>query len=187
VVDNCASLQVRTQGRLTLPARVVARDAGNDLAVMGTGTPSQQFAMLRTSPARAGESVTAIGFPLTGLLASGANVSTGTVSATAGLQNDITKLQISAPLQSGNSGGPLLDESAALLGVIVSKLNALSVAKITGDIPQNVNFAIKSDVVRLLLDANDIKYSMARLDAKKSAAADVAERAKQYTVLVECN
>jgi len=51
--------------------------------------------------------------------------------------------QISVPVQPGNSGGPLLDEDGNLIGVVVSKLG-LGAARVTGDIPQNVNFAVKS-------------------------------------------
>ena len=60
-----------------------------------------------------------------------------------GLLDDISQLQISAPIQPGNSGGPLLDEYGNVAGVVVAKLRALAVAKATGDIPQNVNFAVK--------------------------------------------
>ena len=77
------------------------------------------------------------------MLGSQLKVSTGIVSATVGLLDDISQLQISAPIQPGNSGGPLLDEYGNVAGVVVAKLRALAVAKATGDIPQNVNFAVK--------------------------------------------
>jgi S1-C subfamily serine protease len=92
---------------------------------------------------RSGNDIIALGFPLHGLLGSQLKVSTGIVSATVGLLDDISQLQISAPIQPGNSGGPLLDEYGNVAGVVVAKLRALAVAKATGDIPQNVNFAVK--------------------------------------------
>ena len=47
-------------------------------------------------------------------------------------------------MQPGNSGGPLLDSQANVIGIVVSKLNAARIAEMTGgDIPQNVNFAVK--------------------------------------------
>lgn len=73
----------------------------------------------------------AFGFPLPGLLASEGNVSTGVLSATAGLQNDIRFVQISAPVQAGNSGSPLLDASGHVIGVVVAKLDALRIARLT--------------------------------------------------------
>ncbi|MEX0815304.1 MAG: serine protease, partial [Dongiaceae bacterium] len=134
---------------------------------------------------RAGDGVVVVGFPLRGLLASAANVTTGTVSALAGIRDDIRYLQITAPVQPGNSGGPLLDMSGNVVGVVVGKLDALAVAEVTGDIPQNVNFAIKDSVARSFLDANGIDYETAPADRDLSAA-DVGERARRFTVLLEC-
>ena len=62
------------------------------------------------------------------------------MSALAGLSDDSRYLQISAPVQPGNSGGPLLDASGHLIGIVTAKLNAALIARFTGDIPQNVNF-----------------------------------------------
>ena len=97
--------------------------------------------------------VIAYGYPLSGLLSSSGNVSTGLIAALAGLRDDVNQMQISAPVQPGNSGGPLVDVSGAVIGVAVSKLNALIVAKLTDDIPQNINFAIKLPAVINLLGA----------------------------------
>ncbi|MEX2296740.1 MAG: hypothetical protein WD715_04960, partial [Dongiaceae bacterium] len=69
--------------------------------------------------------------------------------------------------------------------VITGKLDALAIAEATGDIPQNINFAIKTMVARNFLDANDIAYELAPSEAMLTAA-DVAEQARQYTVLIEC-
>jgi hypothetical protein len=56
----------------------------------------------------------------------------GNVTAVAGLGDDTRILQISAPVQPGNSGGPLLDYSGNVVGVVESKLNAITVATVTG-------------------------------------------------------
>jgi len=129
--------------------------------------------------------VVAVGFPLHGLLASSANVATGTVSALAGIGDDIRYLQISAPVQPGNSGGPLLDMSGNVVGVVVAKLDALRVAEATGDIPQNVNFAIKDAVARSFLEAKGVEYETAASE-RELGAAEVGARAAAFMVLVEC-
>ena len=133
----------------------------------------------------------AVGFPLPGLLASEANVTTGTVSALAGIGNDTRFLQMTVPVQPGNSGGPLLDLEGRVVGVVVGKLDALEVASVTGDIPQNVNFAIKASVVRSFLDASGVAVAHHDLLAEpaypiKLSPAAVAADAKAFTVLVEC-
>jgi hypothetical protein len=77
-------------------------------------------------------------------------------------------LQISAPVQPGNSGGPLLDSSGHLIGVVTAKLNAALVAAFIGDIPQNVNFALKAEIARAFLDTKGIAYRKARSDQNLS-------------------
>jgi S1-C subfamily serine protease len=134
---------------------------------------------------RAGDAATAVGFPLRGVLASSANVTTGTVSALAGLGDDTRYIQVTAPIQAGNSGGPLLDQSGHVIGIIVSKLDAVKVFRATGDLPQNVNFALHASVARTFLDANSVEYETAP-STRTLSAADVGERAKAFTVVVEC-
>jgi S1-C subfamily serine protease len=106
------------------------------------GLPALFILPLRAS-ARLGEEIVVYGFPLAGLLASSGNVTTGNITALAGLGDDIRFLQISAPVQPGNSGGPVLDRNGNIVGIVVSKLDAIKTAIATQDIPQNVNFAIK--------------------------------------------
>jgi S1-C subfamily serine protease len=134
---------------------------------------------------RPGDGVVAVGFPMHGLLASGVNVTTGVISALAGIGDDTRYLQITAPVQPGNSGGPLLDLSGNVVGVIVGKLDALKFAKVTGDIPQNVNFAIQASIARVFLDAHRVVYATAS-STGTLAAADIGERARTFTVVVEC-
>ena len=107
------------------------------------------------------------------------------MSALAGIADDSRYLQISAPVQPGNSGGPLLDASGHLVGIVTAKLNALRVARFTGDIPENVNFALKAEVARTFLDSKGIKYQMARSD-KQLSPSDVGDIARPFTVHIEC-
>lgn len=121
---------------------------------------------------------------MSGLL-SGFNITTGNVSSLAGLRGDTHFLQITAPIQAGNSGGPLLDASSNVIGIVVSKLNALKVANATGDVPQNVNFAINANVLASFLDANGVDYKTATRGPVLSTH-EIARRAQAFTVLIEC-
>jgi len=126
---------------------------------------------------RAGDTVVALGYPLAGYLATNANLSVGNVSALAGLGDDSRYVQISAPVQPGNSGGPLLDTSGHIVGVVASRLNGGGV--------QNVNFALKAEVARTFLDSKGITYRTAASEQQLSPA-DVGEMARPFTVFIEC-
>lgn len=185
VVDGCISIRVTTDGHKK-ELTVVATDPGNDLALLKLPSPSLGIARFQEGRnIRPGDSVVVVGFPLHGLLASEANVTTGTLSALAGIGNDTRFLQITAPVQPGNSGGPLFDQGGNVVGVVVSKLNALKLAKMTGDIPQNINFAIKSAVVKSFLDSQSVEYETG-LSRKKLESAEIGAAAKKFTILLEC-
>jgi hypothetical protein len=133
---------------------LVKIDEEADLALlkMDGGAPDGLRLRAGAGP-KPGDPVVAIGFPLRGLLAIEPAVTTGAVSALAGIKNDKRFLQFTAPVQPGNSGGPLLDQSGNVIGVVSQKLNALAVADVTGDIPQNVNFALTLEQVRPFLES----------------------------------
>jgi serine protease Do len=184
VVEGCSSVAARF-GEVDLEVTVAATTSRNDLALLRSrqifGTP-----VAIRSTAALGEDVTVSGFPLAGLLSSDLIVTSGQVNALAGIGNDPTMLQISAPVQPGNSGGPLLDRSGSLVGVVVSKLNVERLAKLTGDMAQNVNFAIKPEVLRLFLDTNRVPYRTNVLGQRLEGIV-LAERARQFTVQVICS
>jgi S1-C subfamily serine protease len=188
VIEDCRGLTVRLPGAGTIDASPIATDPQNDLAVIRiTDTfDAETFAAFREGRSvRLADEVIAVGYPLTGLLSSQVKVTTGSVNALAGLYDDSRHMQISVPVQPGNSGGPLVDLAGNVVGVITSKLDAIAVAEATGDIPQNINFAIKALVARSFLDANDIDYALAPSDTLLSAA-DAADRARRFTVLIAC-
>ncbi len=178
VIDGCSSLRVNGTA-----AQVRGSDARSDLALLGVTLPGPSVS-LRAQRAAVGEPVAVAGYPLRGLL-SGFNMTTGTLSSLSGLGGDTRYLQITAPVQPGNSGGPMLDSAGNLMGVVVSKLDAIRLAKITGDIAQNVNFAINVNVLRAFLDANSVDYDSASSN-KPLAPTAIAEKARGFTVLVEC-
>jgi S1-C subfamily serine protease len=94
-------------------------------------------------------------------------------------------LQLTAPIQPGNSGGPLLDLSGNVVGMVSSRINELAIAEATGSLPQNINFVIKSGIIREFLDAHQVDYASGQSLAKLDPA-DVGEIAMKSTVLLEC-
>jgi formylglycine-generating enzyme required for sulfatase activity len=185
VVDGCSSIEViAADGRRT--GSVVDADAQLDLALLRVSGLKGPTARLRNPRnVRLGESVMVFGFPLAGSLTSGGNFTSGLVSGLRGLRDAAGELQITAPVQPGNSGGPLLDASGLVIGVVQAKLDALRSAIVTGDIPQNVNFAISLEVLADFLAKNKVPFR----DGTPSSALDtarVAELAQTITYRVEC-
>jgi S1-C subfamily serine protease len=155
VVSGCRNLTIENG----LPVQVITRDPSSDLALLKANLKPGQIAVFRSGPVpKVGDAVVTFGFPLPGILSSEGNVATGIISAATGLQNDVRFVQISAPVQPGNSGGPVFDTSGHVIGIVVAKLDALRVAQITGDVPQNVNFAVHWSEIRALLDEQGVRY-----------------------------
>jgi S1-C subfamily serine protease len=187
VVAACAAIQVIDGGE-SKDATVVARDGTNDLALLKVATHAGAAAAFRDSASlRAGENVVVTGFPLSGLVSSDMSVTTGSLTALKGPRDDTRILQISAPIQPGNSGGPALDNDGDVIGVVSSTLNALLVGIATGGaIPQGVNFAIKASLIEEFLDSNHVHYEKAGARHEISTP-DIADKARKFTVRVECH
>ena len=184
VVDGCKTITARV-GSTVHPVKVEQADEDNDLALLTLPAGSYPWVRLRQpGTPRLGEKVTVIGFPLQDVLASSTNVTSGNVSALAGLRNDIGLFQLTAPIQPGNSGGPVVDEQGALVGVVVAKLSDREMAR-QGLVAQNVNFAIKGSVAALFLDTHGVAWKAAEARATPSSTA-VAEEVATYTVRILC-
>jgi hypothetical protein len=193
VITNAHVVEACTDGVLVTAgngqptyARILAQDKTNDLALLKTTMSPSRFAAFRTS-VRLGEGVAVFGYPFAGVLSTSGNFTLGNITALAGLSDDSRHLQISAPVQGGNSGGPLLDESGNLVGIVVAKLNALRVMIATkGEVPQNVNFAIKASVAATFLESNGVSPAAGAASEHRTNPADLADQAKAMSVFIVC-
>ncbi|MCJ2125068.1 S1C family serine protease [Methylobacterium sp. J-077] len=182
VVESCSDFSVRHPGRPSIQARLVARDATNDLAVLATDSPQTAVPPLSVR-ARLGENVYVYGYPQSDVLASTGSFTIGNLTATAGSGDDTRKIQISAPVNQGNSGGPALDQYGNVIGVVQSK----QVAFASGDVPQNVNFAIKSTIALNFLEANGVEAPINVRATDPMDGAGIAEKARDFTVQIVCH
>lgn len=186
VIRSCTQPSITDAANATYRASIVAKDAVNDLALLKVEHNWPQAATFRNGhEPRPGDSVVVTGYPLHGLLGSGMAVTTGSLTALTGPRDDSRLLQLSAPIQPGNSGGPLLDEDGHVIGVVSSMLNGLALAVVSGALPQNVNFAIKAAIVRNFLDTQNIDYAVAA-SAHELSPGDIGDLARKFTVRVEC-
>jgi serine protease Do len=178
VVDDCSSITVGYTQNQFRGATVIAHDERNDLAVLETDLPAKGLATFRQSGLKLAETVSVFGFPLAGILSSSGNFTMGNVTSLAGVGDDTRMVQFSNPVQPGNSGGPLLDQRASVVGVVTTRL------KDTGQ--QNVNFAIKSAIVLNFIEAIGVRVSTTPKSPAPSDPTEVAEIARQFTLQVVC-
>jgi len=176
---------VRMDG-VKILAKVVADDAANDLALL---KPDNNKLLppalpLANRPARVGEHVFTIGYPHPDMMGKEPKLTDGIINARTGLGNDPRVYQISVPLQGGNSGGPLLNMNGEVVGIATAKMSALKVFKWTGDLPQNVNYAVKIAYVRALLSSIDPTKSVRMLPSKKDDLAGLAKRIEASVMIV---
>ncbi len=137
----------------TVSAEVVIRDVVNDLAILrmtdltkvATTCPELPFQLSSSKDVTLGQRVSTIGYPLTPILGSNPKFSEGVVSSKTGFQDDPRSLQISAEVQPGSSGSPLFDSEGNIIGIVVATLDAGRLYQVASVLPQNVNWAIKSD------------------------------------------
>ena len=190
VIANCPDIRVvKVAGGTPAGATLVANDVGLDLALLGTGEPASVHARFRDSQTlRPGEPLVATGFPLSGLASPEMAVTTGSLTALSGLQGNARLFQFSAPIQPGNSGGPVLDSSGRVVGLTTSVLglNAVMAAAAGISLPQNVNFATKSDVARDYLTQISVRLDESSAGASGLDPATVADMARRFTAKVEC-
>ncbi|MCE7029867.1 serine protease [Jiella avicenniae] len=182
VVRGCRKVEVG-ENVSTSDIRI---DDGNDLALVHVDSSLGKPLAISASKPRLGEDVLALGFPLRSILADSLNVTRGNVSSLLGLMNDPRYLQISAPVQPGNSGGPLVDLAGRVVGVVTAKLDAVAVADATGDIPQSINFAIRPDTVAAFLHKNEIEFRTADAKASLESVPDATARVKDAVYPVVC-
>ncbi len=202
VIDGCKSVRLR-KGSLEDPVQVVASDANLDLALLnnpsrlmdrinhrrlsgGATIPYARFPQ-DSDYLLLGETVIAVGFPLPGFVG-GINVTTGVVSSTDGPPGVPTIFQITAPIQGGNSGGPVLNTRGTVIGVVVAQLDAAKMQQLAGVTPQNVNFAIQGKLARDFVrkSAGSVATSDAASPPRTTDTAAIANNAAQYTYQVLC-
>lgn len=142
-------------GDSTMDAKVVAQDRKNDLALLKPTNYSNlpPAIPIADAPAETGSKVFTIGYPNPGLMGSNQKVTNGIISAQTGLQDDPRVYQTTVALQSGNSGGPLVNSQGEVVGITTSVLDAAKIFRLTGNLPQNVNYAIKAQYLSPLLSS----------------------------------
>ncbi len=142
--------------------------------------------LIESRKVKLGDKVFTMGFPRPEVQGERIKLTSGLINCLAGLMDNAQNFQHSAPIQPGNSGGALVDHNGNVVGVIVSRLKARG-----DDLPQNVNYAVKSStamnflrtlpgVFKKLKEQRQRKRSQTIAEANSEAY----ENAKKATVMI---
>lgn len=157
VVENAQNLVVsgvNGDKNTDYDAEVVLKDKINDLAIVKI-SDSRFIGFnikygIRNAVAEVGSDVFVLGYPLTTTMGEDIKLTTGVISSKTGFQGDVSQYQISAPIQPGNSGGPLFDNQGNLIGIVSAKHRGA----------ENVGYAIKISYLKNLLDSSNEPISL---------------------------
>ena len=189
VVDGAKSIVVKgINGDFskTYSATIAASDKPNDLAILKINDPNfKGFRVvpysLKSSMCEVGESVWALGYPMTNVMGSEIKFTDGKISSKTGIQGDITVYQISVPIQPGNSGGALFDSNGNIVGITSSGLNRERFDT------ENVNYAIKISYLKSLIECTLSTNILPNGNALSGQSLpNQIKLAKPYIYIIEC-
>lgn len=160
VIEDSKEIWMETEDGSRVDFTILAEDPTNDIAIMkAEGTvPNHSTLPLSSKLGSIASKIFTVGYPLPDIMGSEKKYNEGSISALSGIGNDNRFYQISIPIQPGNSGGAVVSEDGLVIGLASAALDAEKVFKLTGSIPQNVNYAIKSRYITALLQDNGIPY-----------------------------
>jgi len=153
VIEGASTIKVKISDT-EYDAQVLNKNNDTDLAILKIDYKNPKYFRIANFAATSlGDKVYVLGFPLSDLLGSDIRLTDGIVSAKSGINSDQTYFQLSAPIQPGNSGGPILNSNMEVIGVAALKLNDMATLASKGIIPQNINFGIKSEYIKQQMSA----------------------------------
>lgn len=163
--------------------QVVGVDKSNDLALLKilgevpTGFDAIPYG-IKTSISDVGENIFVLGYPLTATMGEEIKLTNGIISARTGFDGDVTTYQLSAPVQPGNSGGPMFDEDGNVIGVICAKHVGA----------ENVAYAVKTSQVKNLIESiSDLSILNTKNTLQGKSLKDQVKEVKNYVYLIKCS
>lgn len=187
VIEDAKTIKVEgIKGDFTVPftARVIAVDRLTDLALLKIDsklvtfeTPPYEF--IHTKNTSKAERVFALGYPLQNTMGGEVKVTDGIINSLTGFKQSISEFQISAPVQPGNSGGPLFNSQGQLIGIIS--------AKIKSEYAEQVGYAIKSDYILFFLEnVEGIELNTSENILSEKTLSDQVKSISNFVYIIKC-
>ena len=198
VVNQCKKITVGDGINTQIPADLIASDKKNDLAILQTISmemasadtksfvqklsiqvvPVLSGGLMRSEDVVGGEQIYIAGYPLGNMVSDQMKLGDGIVSATKGMDNDVSQFIVSSDIKRGNSGGPVYDSKGNVVGVAVSRLNV--------NRTDTINFAIKGSTVKQFLSAHNVPTKWSNRQ-ENITTQDLYKIASKQTVMVVCH
>ena len=150
VIENAQNGNIKITGvnedyHKSYRARIEVTDKQNDLAIIKIIDSLPQIDIPYTfkfTTSSVGEECFVLGYPLISSMGKDIKLTNGIISSKTGFDGNISQYQISAPVQPGNSGGPLFDKNGNIIGIVQAKHTQA----------ENAGYAIKASYIRNLVE-----------------------------------
>jgi S1-C subfamily serine protease len=179
VIENAKDIKVKFPGKEWVKAELISKSVPNDIALLKTNINTDDFLKISNKAINLGDKVYTVGYPVTDILGNSAKFNAGTISSTSGIGDEASLIQISVPLQPGNSGGPICNSEGEVIGMATSAAGVEYFYNNTGTLPQNINWAVKSSIIQ------SIAMDIVNLDTKIYRK-DISE-VEKATCFIEVN
>lgn len=146
VIDGASEVTVTLADGRHYKVEAVSASPSNDIAILRLAGDTPSYLDIRgIREEDMGQHVFTIGYPVPDWLGQQPKFTDGTLSGLSGLNGERATVQISVPMQPGNSGGPIVNNQGQAIGVAVGSANGKEFARSTGSMPQNMNFAARAE------------------------------------------
>lgn len=184
VIENAQNGNIKITGinedyHKSYQARVEVTDKQNDLAILKITDPLPVIKVpyvFKFTTSSVGEDCFVLGYPLISSMGKDIKLTTGIISSKTGFDSNIAQYQISAPVQPGNSGGPLFDKNGNIIGVVQAKHTQA----------ENAGYAIKASYIRNLVELlpTSIAFPQTNLLKGKSLPQQVEQASKSVCLII---
>lgn len=167
-----------------IPAKLIDHSIANDVALLRVDLSTPNYlSFAKSKTIQQGQRVFTLGYPLTELMGNEPKYTEGNISSLKGIRDEASLMQISVPVQPGNSGGPLLNMFGDVVGMITSTAALQYFIESSGVLPQNVNWAVKSDYIIPLVPEDTDRRTKPMVDSARPA--DLVAFVRNSVCLVE--
>ncbi|BDS10290.1 S1C family serine protease [Aureispira anguillae] len=186
VIDGAKNITAKgVKGDYNTPFQleVVAVDRQLDLALLKINTKlitfeAPPYSIGNSKSINQASDVFTLGYPMKSTMGNEIKVTTGIINSTSGYKGSISEFQISASVQPGNSGGPLLDQYGNIVGVVSAKIKSKEV--------DNVGYAIKSDYLTFFLEQiGNIEFKKENKKLKEIDLSSQVKKTSNFVYIIE--